>query len=459
MHDSSSPVALPIPTDPEPSAAVTSASTISGVSFGPWPLALRIGFRFCFIYLGLFCLTTQILTAMYSTPLIDLPDLYTVWPLRQIITWTATHVFHIHHDLVFTGSGSGDKTTDWVLVFLLLVVATLATAAWSLLDRRRTQYAKLHAYFRLFVRFALAVQLITYGTVKAFPLQMAYPGLSRLLEPFGNFSQMGVLWASIGASPAYERFAGCAELTAGILLLIPRTTLLGALVAMADMTQVFMLNMTYDVPVKILSLHLLLLSLFLLAPDLPRVLTLFFRDRPVPAPASSPIFRSRRAARIALAVQLLYGAAVLGFGVRESWKGWYEYGGGAPKPPLYGIWEVDEYSIDGQLRQPIVTEKDRWRRLVIESPNLGSLQLMDDSLAYYNPALDVAKHTLVLTTRRLKGWHAQFSFEQTDPNKLTLDGDMNSHKIHAQLHLFDDSKKFPLREARFHWINEYPINR
>src|SRR6202012_5647978 len=118
---------------------------------------------------------------------------------------------------------------------------------------------------------AFASQLISYGLAKEFPMQMPYPGLTRLLEPFGNFSAMGVLWASIGVSPAYERFAGCAELAAGVLLLVPRTTLLGALIAALDMTQVFKLNMTYDVPVKILSFHLLLLAVFLAAPDLPRL--------------------------------------------------------------------------------------------------------------------------------------------------------------------------------------------
>jgi hypothetical protein len=65
-------------------------------------------------------------------------------------------------------------------------------------------------------------------------------------------------------------------MTAGFLLIFPRTTMLGALVGLADMIQVFMLNMTYDVCVKTTSFHLLLLSLFLLAPDLPRLFTFFF---------------------------------------------------------------------------------------------------------------------------------------------------------------------------------------
>ena len=56
---------------------------------------------------------------------------------------------------------------------------------------------------------------------------------------------------------SYEIFAGCAETLGGILLLTPRTTTLGALVCLADMIQVFMLNMTYDVPVKLFSFHLI----------------------------------------------------------------------------------------------------------------------------------------------------------------------------------------------------------
>lgn len=462
MFDSPSPIASPRqPNQPdsEPPSLPTTGSTITKPPLDSWPLALRVAFRFCFIYFGLFCLTTQIFTGMLSTPWTEVPELYTLLPLRQIIAWTSAHVFHIHRDLVSTGSGSGDKTTDWILIFLLAVIAVVGTAIWSVLDRNRTEYSKLHGYFRLFIRFALAEQLISYGLVKVFPLQMPYPGLTRLLEPFGNFSAMGVLWASIGASPAYERFAGCAELGAGILLLVPRTTLLGALIAALDMTQVFMLNMTYDVPVKILSFHLLLLAVFLLAPDLPRLITLFFQNKPVPAPATTPIFRTRRAARIALAVQLVYGAALLGFGIRDSYNSWFEYGGGAPKHPLHGIWEVEEYSIDGQIRQPLLTDKDRWRRFVIDSSNFASLQLMDDSLTFYTLALDAAVHTFTLSTRRAKERLGHFSFEQPDATTLALDGELNLHKIHARLHLLDDTNKFPLRTAKFHWVNEYPVNR
>src|SRR5262249_59191874 len=101
--------------------------------------------------------------------------------------------------------------------------------------------------------------MFSYGFIKMIPLEMLFPQLSRLIEPFGNFSPMGVLWASVGASPGYEICSGCVETLGGILLFIPRTATLGALICLANMTQVFVLNMTYDVPVKLFSFQLILM--------------------------------------------------------------------------------------------------------------------------------------------------------------------------------------------------------
>jgi hypothetical protein len=58
-----------------------------------WRLTTRIAFRFCFIYFGLYCLLTQISTGLIPLPNVDIPDLSTFAPTRQIVTWTAAHVF------------------------------------------------------------------------------------------------------------------------------------------------------------------------------------------------------------------------------------------------------------------------------------------------------------------------------------------------------------------------------
>ena len=204
-------------------------------------LASRIAFRFCFVYFSLYCLGTQIITSLLSIPNVEIPDLATFWPMRSIV-FAAGRLFRVSATPNFSDTGSGDRRFDWLLVFCLLVTSIVATAVWSYLDRNRESYATLAKWFRVFLRFALAGQLISYGLVKAVPLQMPFPYLGKLVEPFGDFSPMGVLWSSIGVSPAYETFAGCAELLGGVLLIFPRTTMLGALISLADMIQVFTLE-------------------------------------------------------------------------------------------------------------------------------------------------------------------------------------------------------------------------
>jgi hypothetical protein len=306
-----------------------------------WGLARRVAFRLCFVYFGLLCLFTQISTSLFPIPLVELPDPSTIWPIRQIVFWTAAHVFHIAKPLVYTGSGSGDKTFDWVLVFCMLILGVFTTVIWSALDRKRENYVTTHKWFRLGIRFALAGQMLAYGFAKAVPLQMPFPYLTRLVEHFGDFSPMGVLWSSVGASRSYEIFAGCAELLGGILLIFPRTTMFGALICLADMIQIFMLNMTYDVPVKLFSFHLILLSLFLLAPDFRRLVNLFFLNRPAEPSNESKFFGTVRANRNALAAQMLFGLWLIGMNAYGSSQSWHIYGGGAPKSALYGIWDVE----------------------------------------------------------------------------------------------------------------------
>jgi uncharacterized membrane protein YphA (DoxX/SURF4 family) len=424
-----------------------------------WSAASRVALRFCFVYFGLFCLGTQILGGLLPIPSVDIPDPSVLFPpLRKIVFWVAAHLFHARLPLVYTNSGSGDKTFDWVLAFCFLVVAAAAAAVWSVVDRKRENYATLYKWFRVFLRFALASELLAYGMAKVIPLQMPFPYLAKLVEPFGNFSPMGVLWASIGASPAYEIFAGCAETLAGMLLIFPRTTMLGALVCAADMTQVFMLNMTYDVPVKLFSLHLLVMAAFLLAPDAQRLVDFFFRERAAAPPRRLALFRSRRANRIALVVQIVYGICLLAGNAYEARMNWHVYGGGSPKSALYGIWDVKKLAVDGVERSPLLTDYERWRRAIFDSPERVTLQRMDDSLARYTAAIDSKNKTMTLAKNGDANWKSEFTFVRPAENQLVLDGKMDGHRVHMEMQLVDRGQ-FLLVNRGFHWMQEYPLNR
>lgn len=408
-----------------------------------WSAPKRIAFRFCFIYFGLFCLTTQIVGGFFPIPNVEI-DPATFAPVRGVVFWTAAHVFGLKRQLVYTGSGSGDKTFDWILAFCALALAAAATAVWFAADRKRPNDSTLYKWFRLFIRFALASELFLYGVDKAVPLQMPFPFLTRLVEPYGNFSPMGVLWQFVGASRPYEISVGIAELLGGVLLLFPRTTLLGALVSLADLTQVFILNMTYDVPVKLFSFHLLLMTCFLLAPDARRLFDLFFRGRSMTASAEPGLFLSKRANRMAVVAQAAFGVLLLTGNFYGAARNWNVYGGGRPKSPLYGIWNVKEIS-------PSLP----WRRVIFDFPGRISVQNTEDAFTSYNATIDAKGGVMSLKSGKRSG---QFTFQLPARDELTLAGQLDGQRMQLRLQLLDTSK-LPLVRRGFHWVQEYPINR
>jgi len=423
-----------------------------------WSLSTRILFRFTLLYFALFCFCTQILGGLLSIPNVDIPDPSTLPPIRPIVEWAARHIFGIQQQLVVTGSGSGDKIFDWVLDVFLLTLAFGGTALWSILDLRRASYPVLSKWFRVFLRFALGSQMLTYGLVKLFPMQMPFPGLITLLEPYGHFSPMGVLWSFIGASPAYERLCGSVEILAGVLLLFPGLTLLGALVCAGVAMQIFLLNMTYDVPVKNLSFHLFLMACFLIAPDASRLIQFFVLDRAVNPSRQPPLFVGPRANRIAFWAQIVFAAWLVGSITYGTWTSWPKWGGGRPKSPLYGIWNVDEVSIDGHVRSSLLNDYGRWRRLIFESPEWISYQRMNDSFGYYNTSIDEKKQTITFSQDDDKNWKGSLHYQRTAPDRLVLDGQLGGHPTRMQLQL-EDRNKLMLVSRGFHWVQEQPFNR
>jgi hypothetical protein len=281
---------------------------------------------------------------------------------------------------------------------------------------------------------------------KVIPVQMPYPSLTRLLQPFGTLSPMGALWGFMGATPAYETFTGCAELAGGLLLIIPRTTTLGAVFSLAAMIQVFVTNMTYDVPAKRFAFHTMLLPCFLLAPVVARLVKSALSTQ-------EQLFRGVRANRIALAAQVMLGLWFVGLSCHYAWGAWNTRGGGRPLSPLYGIWEVKQMSIDEQPRPPLLTDSTRWRRAIFDFPDRMAFQRTDDTFAPYGASVNLPERTLALTKSDDKNWRASFTFQQPAGDRLILDGLMDSHQVHMELQL-TDRNSFLLVSRGFHWVQE-----
>ena len=417
-----------------------------------WHWSTLLAFRFAFTYFGLYFLTSHLVVYLFLLPN-TLPGQGpgARWPMYDITAWVAEHIFGMTTPLVFTGN-SRDTNFFWVQAFVVLFIAIVCTAVWSLLDRARGNYVALHKWFRVLMRFALAAQMIYFGMVKVIPTQFPAPSLVTLVAPVGNLSLQGFLWTSIGASQPYQIFTGVVEVLGGLLLLTPRTTLVGAMICLASMIQVFVLNMTYDVGVKLLSFELILLSLFLLAPDSRRLANLFIFNRPAGASTEPELFRTRRANRIALAVQIAFGLYLLVLYTDIGRTFWYaEGGGGSPRSPLYGIWNVEEMTIDGELRPTRLNDYDRrWRRVIFDAPRWIFFQRTDDSFVRYGVNIDVQRNTIELTKGRSRTWQSNFTFERLANDRLLLDGQMDGYKINMKLQLVEFDT-FRLLNSPFRW--------
>lgn len=267
-----------------------------------WSMSRLIGFRFAFAYLVLYALPSPLSFIPGVSSLFGWYD--KVW--QRLVIWTGAHILHLSQPVQYAPTGSGDTMHDYIQNTLMLVFALAGAAIWSVLDRKRRDYSYLHEWVRLYVRLYLGATLLGYGAFKVIKAQFPYPYLSRLLEPYGEGSPMGLLWTFMGYSKTYNVFTGLVEMIGGAFVIIPRLTTLGALISAAAMTNVFILNMSYDVPVKIFSLNLLLMSCFLLLPELRRLTNVFILNRPAPAFEPPQLFQRRSLTLGLLAAQIIF---------------------------------------------------------------------------------------------------------------------------------------------------------
>jgi hypothetical protein len=217
------------------------------------------------------------------------------------------------------------------------------------------------------------------------------------------------------------------------------------------------LNMTYDVPVKLFSFHLILLSLFLLAPEARRLANVLVLNRTAGPSTLPPLGRSRTARRTAVIAQAVFGLYVVGINLYGARQAWTQYGGGAPKSALYGIWNIDSMTVEGQIRPPLVTDLGRSRRLIFDRPTGAAFQSMDDTFVIYTAKIDPADKSIALTRSDNKESIARLTFQRPAADRLVLDGKLNGHETHMELSLFERDR-FLLVNRGFHWVQEYPFN-
>lgn len=353
----------------------------------------------------------------------------------------------------FFSSHGGKNYGGWLIT---LLICFALGAVWALIERykRKEQNVleiqdndnRLYNLFFILVRYQIALRMSWFAIAKVFPVQMPFPTLSQLNTNLGDFTPGKLYWLTTGVSPFFEVFAGIFELTATVLILFRRTTTLGALMMIAILLPIWFVNIGYDAGVELASLHLLLLSILILAKDADKFYTILIRhQQAVIEYIQPPVFSKqwKRTARIALKSAFIFVFLV--------YRG-YQYGnlyasGKTFKLPLdnglqhfTGFYNVSEFRLNNKPLPYAPDDTLRWQNVVFEKFNTISIRVAkafklntqnkirtteyygNVGRLFYGYQADTVKHLFTLRNRADTTDKTVFHYTESSTGKLILKG-------------------------------------
>ncbi|HEX7352260.1 hypothetical protein [Brachybacterium sp.] len=307
------------------------------------------------------------------------------------------------------------------------------------------------------VRLLLAVAMLYYGVAKLVLGQFGVTDMGDALITHGEMSPMGTLWRLMAFSPLFQFLAGLAEFGAGLALLWRRSVALGATIAAGSMSLVLVLNIGYDVPVKQIATALLVMSLLVLIPWLPRLTAAFLGRGPIgrgPLPTLVPWRPLARITQIAGPLAALVLVGLVGWGVSSLYP---ERSVDETAPA--GVWTVQE---DAAAPAEQLSEDTRWSALAfgeVEYDGRAAVQLRRaDGQLLTGTYVRTDEGTIELSLKppREQGQTLQ-EHSALEPAELTLriqeqaDGTLHLTGEGQDLVLAPDESAMVLYERGFSW--------
>ena len=426
-----------------------------------WPHWQRVLFRFFFVYLVLQIAPWSWFRAVPAVPFVLR---YYAMAEHWAVQVANGHVFHVRETLV-PMNGSGDTSFAWAQLWMYLSLAATACAVWTLLDRRRSHYERLAFWLRQIVRYYVATAALSYGIIKLFLLQMSFPTLSQLATPLGDLLPMRFSWLFIGYSAPYQFFAGAMETAAGLLLLYRPTVTAGVLAATGAFLNVVMINVSYDVPVKLYSIHLLFCCLFLLALDSRRLVNFLVLNRATPPTrAYEQRFTQPWERWGSIAVKVFIVFQILVFPIKNGWAAFRGAARTANLGPFKtGVYDVRRYVVNADTIPAASGDTLRWRDVIFDNGGAGSAHTRDQVFwqrygrGYFRYRADTARRTAAVWKTSAIPRDSTFLFtvryELPDTNTIRIHTVIRGDSVHVDL--VRAPRHFQLAERQFHWLSEY----
>ncbi|MEQ8524169.1 hypothetical protein [Gracilimonas sp.] len=312
------------------------------------------------------------------------------------------------------------------LLIIRLGLSLAGATIWHFFSRQGSPHSSQVYLLKLGIRSLLFINMMVYGLAKVAMIQFSGPTLERLIMPVGELSPMGLLWTFMGYSGVYQIFAGLMEVAGGFFLLFRKTTTLGALLIAGVMSNVALMNFTFDVPVKNLATHLFVFSLILAAFDYKRILNVFVFNKETEARVFEPPIQSLWFLNLTKWVKrTMVTAVILGFVISTVLP--FTPFLNPPKPELFGIYKVT-------TQEPSFRE-NAWQYLVIDYNNLAYIRYDHNSKPY---SISINQEDLEITLKpRGTGSERIFNYE-LDGGNLNLIEIYEADTLHYGLTRVDE---------------------
>jgi len=413
----------------------------------PWSRATLVAFRFGFSVAALsFFHFVPVLSSYLLFDAVVKPFNHWIFPISDFVRQVTRYMGALPLRLIAGSAQTVEQTAQRYgfavcIAVGVLLIASAVTIVWSVADRRRVEYRTLNRWLRVYARYALALMMMAYAVVKVIPTQFGFLTPGELLRPVGQLNRFWVLWDFMALSTGYTIFAGLVELLCCPLLVFRRTTLLGGLLLLATLTNLFAMDLAYNVPGAPLFAGLLIaLCMIVIAPyaaPLTKVLLLAQADR-MPAEPSTFLTRWRYAplAKVVILAILISVRVSDGFAQRRSF-----FGRGHA---VFGMFDVDRFIRGGLPITPSADDGKTWKRVASDGRyDSGALavQFASGDVRQYRLSEDTTNR--LWTVREGSKVIATLTYAVAPDGSLSLDGRVNDEPV--QVHLRPvDMRSLPL---------------
>src|SRR5690606_25854128 len=131
-----------------------------------------------------------------------------------------------------------------------------------------------------------------------------------------------------------------------------------------------------------------------------------------------PYFKKKKHQRLGYAFKGLLIIIVFSTIIINNYNNQFDYGRKSQLPPLYGIYEVENFIINKDTVAPLLLDKKRWRRLVIDKFNVNVTKMNGDIL-YTGNEIDTHNHSIKLKPFK-DGPSYEFDYELNDSTLILI---------------------------------------